>query len=52
MQLKPRQLPSNLNVFAAPQAGFAASGAETSTQFPEINLQEKVSILSVISYLK
>uniref|UniRef100_A0A8C1TXU9 CXXC motif containing zinc binding protein n=1 Tax=Cyprinus carpio TaxID=7962 RepID=A0A8C1TXU9_CYPCA len=24
-----------------PQAGFAASGAETSTQFPEINLQEK-----------
>uniref|UniRef100_A0A673MSV6 CXXC motif containing zinc binding protein n=1 Tax=Sinocyclocheilus rhinocerous TaxID=307959 RepID=A0A673MSV6_9TELE len=25
-----------------PQAGFAASGAETSSQFPEINLQEKV----------
>ncbi|XP_026052023.1 UPF0587 protein C1orf123-like [Carassius auratus] len=24
-----------------PQAGFAASGAETPTQFPEINLQEK-----------
>lgn len=29
------------------QAGFAASGAETTTQFPEINLQEKVRILSV-----
>ncbi len=26
------------------QAGFAASGAETTTQFPEINLQEKVWI--------
>lgn len=25
------------------QAGFAAQGAETSTQFPEINLLEKVS---------
>lgn len=25
------------------QAGFAAKGAETTTQFPEINLQEKVS---------
>lgn len=25
------------------QAGFVAKGAETTTQFPEINLQEKVS---------
>lgn len=26
------------------QAGFAAEGAESATKFPEINLQENVSI--------
>lgn len=33
----------NLTQTFIPQAGFAAKGAETSTQFPEINLLEKVS---------